>query len=54
MPKGVWIRTAEHNRKNSEGHIGLRRSLESRQKQSVARKGKKRPPFSDEWRKALR
>lgn len=34
MPRGIYVRTPEHNRKNSEGHIGKVQSQETRDKRS--------------------
>lgn len=41
MPKGVYERTAEHNRKISELHKGKKTSEETKRKMSEAHKGKK-------------
>lgn len=60
MPAGVYIRTAEHNRRISESHIGAKnpmygkkRTEEAKRKTSESLKGRKRPPFSDEWKAKL-
>lgn len=41
MPVGVYVRTEEHNRKNGEGHKGLKRSDETKKKMSEVHMGNK-------------
>jgi len=42
MPSGVYVRTAEHNRINSEAHTGMKLSAEHKKHIGEANKGKKR------------
>jgi len=53
MPKGIYVRTEEHNRINSESKKGKKRGPQSEEhirKRSEALKDKKRAPFSEEWK----
>ncbi len=50
MPKGIYKRTEETRRKISILKKGKPLSVEHRNKLSESKKGKKRPPFSEEWK----
>ena len=64
MPKGIYKRTKEHNRKNSEAHLGKKHSEKSKRKISEALKKthQKRPTWGfqkghkmpQKWREKLR
>ena len=45
--------THKKNRDRPPSHKGIKASQETRLKMSLARKGKKRPPFSEEWKRKL-
>jgi 5-methylcytosine-specific restriction endonuclease McrA len=53
MPKGVYIRTEEHNRINSESKMGRQVSEESKQRMSIAQKNRKMLYPSEETRKKI-
>lgn len=56
MPKGIYKRksiTEEHRKHLSESHKGIKFSIERKANMNKDKIGKKRPPFSEEWRRKL-
>jgi len=60
MPVGIYYRTAEHNRRISESHLGAKNPMfgkhhseEHKTRVAQVLRGRRRPPFSEEWKAKL-